>query len=118
MLDGHEREIRIVLVVDGVELDVLDEFEQVRELEGRSALRFQERRDPGNEIVELRHVREHVIRDNEIGTAALARELAGERLPEEFHQRRHADALSRTRHRIRGIDAEHRHAHLQKFLRR
>ncbi len=32
MLDGHEREIRIVLVVDGVELDVLDEFEQVREL--------------------------------------------------------------------------------------
>jgi hypothetical protein len=41
LLHRHQRQVRVVLVIDGVELHQLDELEQVREFEGDDAFVLQ-----------------------------------------------------------------------------
>jgi hypothetical protein len=51
-----ERQIGKVLVVDGVELAVGNELEQMRKLEGCYALGFQQHGKTRHEIIDLRHM--------------------------------------------------------------
>ena len=68
--DGGEREVREVLVVDGVELVLGDQAQEVRELQRRHTVRFQDRRNAFDEIVQCGHVSQHVIGDDQIGGLA------------------------------------------------
>ena len=73
-LDHSERQVRIVLVIDRIELDLGDHPQQMRKLEGRHPLGIEDRGKPRDEIVDLRHMRKHVISGSEVGGMALARE--------------------------------------------
>ena len=70
LFDGVEREVRIVLVVDRVELDLLDQFEEMGKFDGRRAGGLQQRSDAGDEVVQPRHMGQHVVADDQIGAPA------------------------------------------------
>ena len=75
---GGEREVREVLVVDGVELVLFDEAREVRELHRDDAVGLQQLLDPGHEVVEVGHLGQHVVADHEVGADAVADELVRE----------------------------------------
>ena len=52
---------------------MLDQLREVRELERRRPLGREQRRDAGDEVVDVRHLREHVVAEHEIRVAALLR---------------------------------------------
>ena len=69
-----------------------------------------------DEVVQVRHLREHVVAEHEVGGAALADEPLGELDAEELDERRHAPLLGRDRDVRRRVDPEHRHALRQEVL--
>ena len=54
-------------MVDGVELVLLDQADQMREFERDDTLRLQEDLHAGDEVVEIRNLRQHVVADDQIG---------------------------------------------------
>ena len=66
---SDEREIREVLVVDRIELVFRDEPLEVRNLDRYNALRSQEVGHARDEVVELRHLRQNIVGDDQIGVA-------------------------------------------------
>ena len=105
-----------MLVIDRVELDVLDQLEKMRKLDGHGAVGLQQQGDAGDKVIELRHMREHIVADDQIGLPALARQGPRQMLAEELDQGRNADLLRRGGDGIGRIDAEHRHAHGDEIL--
>ena len=113
---GEQREVREVLVVDRVELRLLDQAQQVRELHRDAPPGVEQELEAGDEVVEVRHVGEHVVADDQVGRRALVGEPRAELRAEERDQRRDAVRLGDRGH-VRGrLDAEHRHAALDEPL--
>src|SRR5438270_13027820 len=73
-----EREVRVVLVVDGVELQPLDEADEMRHLDRRHPLRGEKDPHPRHEVVHVRDVCEDVVGDDEVSMAPLADDLLRE----------------------------------------
>ena len=70
-LDGGQRQVGEMLVVDGVELVLRDQSQQMRELEGGDTFGLQQAGEAGDEIVDVRHMRQHVVGGGEVGLPAL-----------------------------------------------
>src|SRR5579885_672694 len=85
-LQGSHRVVALVLVVDGVELDVVEQVPQIGKLEHGHAGWLQQRADPGGENVQLGHVGQDVVADDYVGVAPLRRQLACEPAVEEAGQ--------------------------------
>jgi len=66
-LHRQKRDIAEMLVIDGVELDLLNQPQQVRKLHRQYPGRLQEQGQAGDEIVEIGNVGEHVVADKELG---------------------------------------------------
>ncbi len=66
-VDRRAREVAVVLVVDGVELDVLDEIAHVRVLDREQPVVGEQRREPADEVIEVGDVRHDVVGDDYIG---------------------------------------------------
>ncbi len=114
--DRQRREVREVLVVDRVELGLLDQVQQMGELHRQDAAGSQQHLQARHEIVQRRHVREHVVADDEVGRAALGDEFPGRLLAEEADHGRDSLRLRGGGH-VRGrLHPEHRHAALDEPL--
>ena len=74
--DRMEREVGKVLVVDRVVLEMLHELCEVRELERRGAVGREEPRDAGGEVVDVGHLGEDVVPEDEVRVPALASRAA------------------------------------------
>ena len=83
---------------------------QMRELEGRDPLGFQDSREPGDEIADLRDVRQHVVGGRKVGGMAFGRETLGGRAAEEIDDRIDAFRARRLGAFSGRLDAEARHA--------
>ena len=70
---GEEREVRVVLVIDGVELTPLHQTKQMRELEGDQARVLHQCPQTCREVPDVGDVSEHVVRDDQIGPSVRAR---------------------------------------------
>jgi hypothetical protein len=79
----REREIGKVLVIDGVELVLFHQPNQMRKLHRDDAVRFQEKFEATDEIIDVRHMREDVVAEKQIGLLSSARQLARQSLAEE-----------------------------------
>ena len=88
----------------------------MRDLEGRSASGARSAATPADEVVDVGHLGEHVVAEDELGLAALVGEPLGELRAEELGQRRHAARDRRFGDVQRGFDAEHRNALWQEML--
>ena len=94
-------------MVDRVVLHALEQPRQVRELEGRRPFRREQDRHAGNEVVQVRHLREHVGAEDEVGVPAFGDEPLGEFAAEELDEHWHAALLRRLCYVRRRVDAEH-----------
>ncbi len=114
-LDDREREVREVLVVDRVQLVLVDQPHQVRELDGDDAARREQHLHAADEVVEVGHVGEHVVGGDQVGLAALGEPRRGLDAEERDLGR---DALGdRDLGDVGGrLDAEHGHAALGEVL--
>ena len=71
-----------MLVIHGIELVVGQQLQQVRELEGRHTSRLEQQCEAGDEIIDVRHMRQHVVRSHQIDLPAFSDQL-GRHLPTE-----------------------------------
>ncbi len=83
-----QREVAEVLVVDRVELDLVDELPDVRNLDHGDAVRLQEPGDALDEPVEIGNVRENVVCVDDVCTSPLVDETRGQLATEELDDRR------------------------------
>src|SRR5579871_86079 len=83
LVDHVQREIRKMFVVDRVELLLLDETEQMRELERCRAMWFEQKLKTADKVVQVGHVRKHVVGGHQVGrfpgSAEPARRLGAEK---------------------------------------
>lgn len=80
--DGRQGKVGKMFVVNGVELIVLDQTQEMRKLKGGDAIRFEQNPESTHEVVDVRHVRQHVVGDDQISLPALGGESGGKFIPE------------------------------------
>ena len=99
-----------MLVVDRVELIELHELQEVGELERRHAVRLEQARKARHEVIDVRHVRQHIVRNSEVRTPAGGDETPGHLLSEELLDDLNAFAAGRLRRAGGRLDPEARNA--------
>ncbi len=114
--DRQQREIREMLVIDGVELVLLDQVGEMRKLQRNDAFGLQQQLQATNKVIEIRHLRQNIVTDQEVGLASCTDQFGGKRRAEEIHARRHALGDCRFGHIGRRFDAKDRNALRQKML--
>jgi hypothetical protein len=82
-----------MLVVDRVELPVRHQAQQMREFHCDRAGRLQQDWQSGDEVVQVRHVRQHIIGADQVRVLACVNQPASGRLAEECDLGRHAECL-------------------------
>jgi hypothetical protein len=107
---AEERKIEKVLVIDGVELHLLDQIQQVRKFERGDALGRKQFGEPGDKVSRRRRMGEHIVGDHQIRLAAGGSEALGGRDAEEGGFGRNS-LEARGRGHVRGrLHAQHRNA--------
>src|SRR3989442_14317853 len=99
-----------MLVIDRIELGVIDHVADIRHFDDDDTVILQQQAKTAHDAVEVRDVRQHVIRMNDVGALVLFRELLRELRAEEFANRRYAASYGYTRDIAGRLDAEDRHA--------
>src|SRR6266850_7408420 len=84
---GDEREIRKMLVIDGVKLIFVHQPEQVGKLHGNDAAGFEKDLHSLDEVIEVRNLGQDVVPQKEIGALTGRYELPRQFLVEEADQR-------------------------------
>src|SRR5262245_23895504 len=69
-VDGNERKIREMLMIDRVELVVLDQSFEMRELERDDSVRSQQVGHSRRKVIEIRNLRQHIVADDKISFAS------------------------------------------------
>lgn len=105
-----------MLVIDGVELNIFHQPQQMRKFDADDTIRFQNAIEPTDEVVDVRHVRQHVVADDDIGGKAPGDEIGSRFLAEEPRFRGNADLPRHIGDVFGRFDAEHRHAGLDEML--
>ena len=101
-----------MLVVDRVELVLAQQAQQVRELERRHAVGLEQRREAGDEVVDVGNVGQDVVGGDEVDLPARRRQLARELDAEEALDDLEAERTCRARGARRRLDAVARDAGL------
>ena len=104
------------MLVDGVELRLLDQPEEMRELHRDHAARREQDPHAFDEVVQRGHVREHVVAYDQVGLPPLAREPGRRLASEELDERRDPSLLGHLGHVGRRLDPEHRDTGLHEPL--
>ncbi len=112
---GH-REIAQMLVVDRVEFIIVDQGLDVGTLDHGHACVLQQRRHSGDKAVRIGDMRQHVVRDDEVGLLSLGAQLPGQIETEKGVHRVHARGARRLDGALRRIDTEHGNACLDEIL--
>src|SRR5262249_21829573 len=97
-------------MVDRVELVLVDQSLEVWKLDGDDAARFEEKRDAANEVVEVGHLRQDVVADDEIRRVTLRDKFLGGAASEEPRDSWNAASDRGSCYVFRGLDAENRDA--------
>ena len=114
---GREGEIREVFVIDGIELIVRDQLHEMRELDRDHAARSQRDLQSSDEVVEVRHLREHVVAEEQVRLLSCGHELTRCRTSEELDRRWDASRNGDLRHICGRLDTQRGDACRRQFLR-
>ena len=105
-----------ISMINGVELVVLDELHQVRDLHRDRAVRRQQLFHSGHKVVEIGDVSQNVVADQEIGGPAPASEVHGDGSAEELDVRGDATGFGNLRHVGGRLDSQYVEAASHKVL--
>src|SRR5882724_2670754 len=75
-----------MLVIDGVELILVDKLLKMWELQRDHSMRSQQVCHAGRKIIEVRHLCQHIVADDEIGSLAFGYEFFRKSKTEKFNQ--------------------------------
>src|SRR5690606_22564263 len=103
-------------MINGIKLIALHEAQQVREFHGNDAVGLKEDLHAANQVVNIRHVRQYIVSDEQVGLAVfLLQGLSGFNTEEAYLC---ADALldGILGHVRRGLDAQHGNTLVYKIL--
>ena len=105
-----QREIGEMLVIDGVELVLGQESQEMRHLDREQAIRIEELREPGNEVVDVGDLGEGVVAGDQRCPPACGSQLLPEIVTEEPRQGGYSGRLRGASDILRWLDSQHRHA--------
>src|SRR5690606_7703672 len=116
LLDGKEGKVAEVLVIDRIELIEPHQLIQMRELHRNHAVRREQDTQPLDEVVQIGHVREHIVAYHQVGQAVSLDDFSSSVRPEEL--RLAGDTLldGYPGNVGRRLDAEHRYPLRQEML--
>src|SRR5262245_41058181 len=100
-----------MLVIDSIELVLGNEPLKMRELERDYTVRSQQVRHSRGEIIEIGHLRQHVVADDKVSPAALQFKLLCEVQAKEPYESGNILLERRFRHIGGRLDASHRNSH-------
>ena len=103
-------------MVDGVELHLLDEVQQMREFEGDDALVLQDLPEARHEVADVGHMRQDVVGRHQVRPVAARRQQGAGLLAEEHHLGGNAAGDRRPRGVGRGLDAQDGDVHFDEML--
>src|SRR5215469_8190962 len=86
---GEEREVRKMLVVDGVELVALHQPQKVGKLQGEDALRLQCNFHSGHEVAQVRHLGEYIVANQQVRASLFPGQIGRHLFSEEPNKRRY-----------------------------
>ena len=116
LLDHEQREIGEMLVVDRVELGILDQPRQMRELHRQDTVLRQQMREAGDEIVEIGNMGQHIVAEQKVRPGSLVPQRFCEVETEKCGQGRHPVRLGCFRDVGGRLDAEDGDAGLDEML--
>src|SRR5580698_7333827 len=116
LLCGQERKIAEVLMIDRIELILLHQPHQMRKLDSDDTTRPQQDLHPCDKVVEIGHLGEHVVSEQQIGALALGNQVTRSTRPEEFDEGGHALLNSHWGNICCWLDPEHRDLFLNEIL--
>src|ERR1700722_947778 len=102
----RHREIAEMLVVNGVELALLDQVDNVRRFNHCDAGGLQQGGDAVDEAVEVGHVSEHIVGQEDVSLLALRGQLFGQLLSKEVVDAGHAALVGSAYLLFGGVDAQ------------
>jgi len=105
-----------MFVINRVELIALDQLQQMRKLEGKCALGFQQARQTSSKVVEVGHMRKYIVGYQQIGLSPLRNKLLGQTGPHESNQGRDVPSLRRACDVCRRLYSKNRDANRFKIL--
>ena len=111
-----EREIREVLVVDGVVLEPVEQAKEVRKLEGRGPVVTQKDLHSRDEVVQIWDLREHVVARDQTGALALVDQSLSGGAAEEVDEGGHSALLGSLRDIGGRVDPQNRYAGADEVL--
>src|ERR1051325_646390 len=88
-LHGIEREIRKVLVVYLIELISVDCAEEMRKLDRHHSGRLQQNLQACDEIINVRHLCQHVVAENQVRSLAVGEQLPSRLNAKKFNEGRY-----------------------------
>ena len=103
-------------MIDRIELILLHQPVKVRELHGNHTVRLEQLFHSCHEIIQLRHVRQYIVPEQQISLSIFRHDLPGRLLSEESHRGRNSLFNRHLRHVRRRLYAEHRYSMLHKML--
>ncbi len=110
-LHRRQAEVAEVLVINGIELQIVDQISEIRHFHYDDAVGLESLLQCGKELSRLRHVRKYVVRVNDVGAPASTGEAFGEIAVEKFNEGRDASLpLRNCRDVGRRLDTEHGNA--------
>ena len=106
-LHYEECEVTEMFVVDRVELVLPHQLQQMGKLHCDHATGFEQDLHPGDEVINIRDMRQDIVADEEIGLTESLPDRPRARNPEEFYSGPYASLLSDLRHIRRRFNAQH-----------
>src|SRR6267378_4695036 len=97
-----------MLVIDGVELVLTHQLQEMRKLEGRNPIRCQEISEATDEVIDIGHMGDHIVGDDQICAPAVFHQLSSQQSSEELLENLYALFPRRTRSARRRLDPKAR----------
>ena len=113
---GQERQVRVVLVVDRVELTSLHEAKKVGKLQGHQTGVLHQGPETRREVPDVRDMGEHIVRSHQVGTSVALGDRSAGRRAEELDHRADAPRLCDLGHILCRLDSEDGNALGNKML--
>ena len=113
---GEQREVRKMLVIDGVEFVPFHEPKQMRKLQRENSRGLQENPQAFHEIVEIGNLGKNVVAKNQVGAATFRNEFFRHLRAEEPHERGHAFIDGNLSDIGRRLNAKHRYLPADEIL--
>src|SRR5271155_4377155 len=85
LLRSNQRKIRKMLMVDGIKLIFLHQAQQVRKFQSNYSPLSQQNLHAGHKTIDVGHLREHVVAEQQIRAFSLRRQFSGKLASEKLH---------------------------------